>query len=47
MKSAAAALAASILATGAWAEGAIRHVAIHVNQNDPAVMNMALVISVP
>jgi intracellular sulfur oxidation DsrE/DsrF family protein len=29
-------------ATGAWAEGVTHHVAIHVDQNDPQVMNMAL-----
>ena len=38
----AAALAALTLAPAALAEGAIKHVAIHVNQNDPQVMNMAL-----
>lgn len=38
---ASAALAAT-LATGAWAEGVTHHVAIHVDQNDPKVMNMAL-----
>lgn len=30
------------LATGALAEGMTHHVAIHVNENDPKVMNMAL-----
>lgn len=30
------------LAGSAWAEGATHHVAIHVNQNDAQVMNMAL-----
>lgn len=30
------------MATGAWAEGVTHHVAIHVDQNDPKVMNMAL-----
>jgi len=30
------------LATGAFAEGVTHHVAIHVDQNDPKVMNMAL-----
>ena len=30
------------LATGALAEGKTHYVAIHVNQNDPQVMNMAL-----
>lgn len=29
-------------ATAALAEGRTHHIAIHVNQNDPAVMNMAL-----
>ncbi|MDK3075911.1 DsrE family protein [Sedimentitalea sp. JM2-8] len=38
---ASAAIALSI-ASSAWAEGATHHVAIHVNQNDPQVMNMAL-----
>ncbi len=37
----AAALAATI-ATGAWAEGKTHYVAIHVDENDPKVMNMAL-----
>ncbi|MDC0343805.1 MAG: hypothetical protein WAO69_05130 [Aestuariivita sp.] len=31
-----------ILATGAWAEGLTHRVAVHVNENDPQVMNMAL-----
>ncbi|MDE4134262.1 DsrE family protein [Phaeobacter sp. QD34_3] len=43
-------LAAAVLAAGlgagwtgeALAEGKIHHVAVHVNQNDPKVMNMAL-----
>lgn len=30
------------LATGAWAEGKTHYVAIHVDENDPKVMNMAL-----
>lgn len=30
------------LATGAFAEGKTHYVAIHVNENDPKVMNMAL-----
>jgi len=30
------------LATGALAEGVTHHVAIHVDENDPKVMNMAL-----
>jgi intracellular sulfur oxidation DsrE/DsrF family protein len=38
---ASAAIALSI-ATSAWGEGATHHVAIHVNQNDANVMNMAL-----
>lgn len=41
----AAALAASLgttVATTAMAEGKVHHVAVHVNQNDPMVMNMAL-----
>ena len=33
---------AGVMATGAWAEGMTHHVAIHVDQNDPQVMNMAL-----
>lgn len=33
---------AAVLATGAWAEGKTHYVAIHVNENDSAVMNMAL-----
>lgn len=32
----------TISATGAWADGAEHFVAIHVDQNDPQVMNMAL-----
>jgi len=32
----------AISATGAWAEGVAHYVAIHVDQNDPQVMNMAL-----
>lgn len=38
--------AAVVLAAGlsvpVWAEGVTHHVAVHVNQNDPQVMNMAL-----
>ncbi|AXI47216.1 hypothetical protein C1J03_15080 [Sulfitobacter sp. SK012] len=30
------------LATGAWAEGVTHRVAVHVDENDPQVMNMAL-----
>ncbi|MEH6726409.1 MAG: DsrE family protein [Hyphomicrobiales bacterium] len=33
---------AAVLATGAWAEGVVHKVAIHVDENDPQVMNMAL-----
>lgn len=36
------AVLAGVMATGAWAEGMTHHVAIHVDQNDPQVMNMAL-----
>lgn len=36
-----AALAAS-LATGVWAEGQLHKVAVHVDENDPQVLNMAL-----
>ena len=36
------ALVGAMLATGAWAEGMFHRVAIHVDQNDPQVMNMAL-----
>ncbi|WP_212524010.1 DsrE family protein [Actibacterium sp. MT2.3-13A] len=38
----AAAALAALSAVGAHAEGATHHIAIHVDQNDPAVMNMAL-----
>lgn len=41
----AAAVATSLCAgwtTAALAEGATHHIAVHVNQNDPKVMNMAL-----
>ena len=31
-----------VLATGAWAEGLTHRVAIHVDENNPQVMNMAL-----
>ncbi|KIN63356.1 DrsE domain containing protein [Sulfitobacter noctilucicola] len=37
-----AALIAASLATGALAEGVTHRVAIHVDENDPKVMNMAL-----
>ena len=37
-----AAVFGAILATGAIAEGVTHRVAVHVNQNDPQVMNMAL-----
>lgn len=33
---------ATALATGAFAEGKTHHIAFHVDQNDPKVMNMAL-----
>lgn len=36
------ALVAAVLATGALAEGVTHKVAVHVDQNDPQVMNMAL-----
>lgn len=36
------AVTAAVLATGAWADGKTHYVAIHVDENDPAVMNMAL-----
>ena len=32
----------AILATSAFAEGVVHRVAVHVDQNDPQVMNMAL-----
>lgn len=35
-------LMAAALTTGAFAEGVTHRVAVHVNQNDPQVMNMAL-----
>ena len=35
-------MVAAVLATGAWAEGVVHKVAIHVDENDPQVMNMAL-----
>ncbi|MEC3863267.1 hypothetical protein VK792_18400 [Mesobacterium sp. TK19101] len=35
-------VAAMALATSAYAEGQTHHVAVHVNQNDPQTMNMAL-----
>ena len=38
----AAVIAASLISTGVWAEGQTHFVALHVNQNDPQVMNMAL-----
>ena len=34
--------AALIAATGAMAEGVTHYVAVHVDENDPQVMNMAL-----
>ncbi len=42
MKTLLAAAAMAITATGAFAEGLTHYVAIHVNQNDPQIMNMAL-----
>lgn len=36
------ALLGAMLATGALAEGVTHYVAVHVDQNDPQVMNMAL-----
>lgn len=42
MKLAAFTTAATLCATMALAEGKTHYVAIHVDQNDPAVMNMAL-----
>ncbi|WP_343079721.1 DsrE family protein [Ostreiculturibacter nitratireducens] len=41
-KLAATCAALALSATAAFAEGQTHHVAIHVNQNDPAVLNMAL-----
>ena len=37
-----AAIIGIVLATGAWAEGLTHRVAIHVDENNPQVMNMAL-----
>ena len=42
MKSIVAAVALATLPLAAMAGGKTHHVAVHVNQNDPAVMNMAL-----
>ena len=39
---AALALGTTLAAGAAWAEGQTHHIAVHVNQNDPQVMNMAL-----
>lgn len=36
------ALLSAMLTTAAWAEGVTHYVAVHVNENDPKVMNMAL-----
>lgn len=33
---------ATVVATSAWAEGVTHYLAVHVDQNDPVVMNMAL-----
>ena len=37
-----AAVLTAAMATGAWAEGVTHYVAVHVDENDPQVMNMAL-----
>lgn len=37
-----AAAAVSVIATSVWAEGQTHFVAVHVDQNDPQVMNLAL-----
>ncbi|RYH11559.1 DsrE family protein [Tropicimonas sp. IMCC6043] len=42
MKTILTALGLCLLATGAFAEGMVHKVAIHVDQNDPQVLNMAL-----
>ncbi len=42
MKSATLAVLAALLPLAAQAEGKTHHIAVHVDQNDPAVMNMAL-----
>jgi intracellular sulfur oxidation DsrE/DsrF family protein len=42
MKTIIAAAALAVAATGAFAEGLTHYVAIHVDENDPHVMNMAL-----
>lgn len=43
MKTLSTAIALSLCVAGAaWAEGETHYVAIHVNENDPKVMNMAL-----
>ena len=42
MKTILTAAAFAVCAAGAWAEGVTHRVAIHVDQNDPQVMNMAL-----
>jgi len=39
---AALAFGTTLAAGAAWAEGQTHHIAFHVNQNDPQVMNMAL-----
>lgn len=42
MKKILTATAIALCASGVWAEGVTHRVAVHVNQNDPQVMNMAL-----
>jgi intracellular sulfur oxidation DsrE/DsrF family protein len=42
LKFLATAVVVTTLATGAWAEGVTHRVAVHVDENDPQVMNMAL-----
>ncbi len=42
MKKLATAAAIALMATGAFAEGQTHHVAFHVDENDPKLMNMAL-----
>lgn len=42
MKRLAATAFAVTLATGAWAQGQMHYLAVHVDQNDPKVMNIAL-----
>lgn len=42
MKKILTATALALCASGVWAEGVAHRVAVHVDQNDPQVMNMAL-----